>query len=843
MGFIIKKWSLAPRILSVSLMLAVSLTGQAADNPAPALLDVDNNGIVDVADITAVLFYLTQTPDDSDETTQNAIKNLLEKGILDVDGDNNIGAFSDILAIYLYLIEADDILTGVLTNNKTDLQVATYIEGITTASEIITPNLSAAAFTYTVGATINTIISPSATGFLHHCSISPSLPAGINISLSADGNSCLLSGGASAIQSTTNYTLTATNAIGFAATTITIIIINNNPPIAINAVLNINLLAQDKTTQTSTLIATDVDDDTLTYLITQQATSGTAIITNAATGAYYYQTHSGITEAGSDFFQFSVNDGMDTDIGAVTVHLRTDPLYKHQWYLDNTGQSNFASNGGIAGEDINANDAINDGKTGLGIIVAVADEGLEIAHEDLVDNVVVGGSYNFVDDSTDTTNPSANGDHGTSVAGIIASTGWNNIGGRGVAPFASLKGFNFLQVQTLESELNSLGAGNYAKDVDIFNQSFGTDNLSDYEITPELEAQYLDGVSNGAVYVKSAGNGFYSLGLLQSVSAMRCGAAIEQGLSCQNANMDATNTLPYNIIVAALDANGKKSSYSTAGASIWLSAPGGDLWPNTSIFSTDQSGCEQGYTQGSSVYGADDPNCNYTNNFSGTSAAAPIVSGVIALMLETNPNLTWRDVKHILASTADQVDAQIPTTILVNTQKTPTIITYDAEPPWLVNAAGYKFHNYYGFGRINAGAAVAMAKDWNSDNFTNFATPEWQQSSPINTAIPDLNTAGLTHTITNNNTLTIEAVQIRVNVQHTFTGELSIELTSPSATRSVLMNAYNGFYWTQDLDNMVLLSNAFYGENATGDWTLKIVDLGNGDFGELQNWAIRIFGY
>jgi len=89
----------------------------------------------------------------------------------------------------------------------------------------------------------------------------------------------------------------------------------------------------------------------------------------------------------------------------------------------------------------------------------------------------------------------------------------------------------------------------------------------------------------------------------------------------------------------------------------------------------------------------------------------------------------------------------------------------------------------------------------------------------------------------------VEAVQISVTATHTYVGDLGIELTSPSGTRSVLKNIRDGFDSSQDLHGMVLLSNAFYGENPTGTWTIKIVDGNAGHIGTLTNWKIRVFGH
>jgi subtilisin family serine protease len=532
-----------------------------------------------------------------------------------------------------------------------------------------------------------------------------------------------------------------------------------------------------------------------------------------------------------------------------------DPLYQYQWHIKNTGQSAFATNGGTADVDINYGSTTENGK---GIIVAVVDTGLEIAHEDLVDNVVVGGSKDFKNDDSDPTNPTTTGDHGTSVAGIISATGYNGIGGRGIAYRSSLKGFNFLESDQDEgSTINSLGGASYSADVDIFNQSFGSGVVDDYTINTNIEAQYKYGVENlrsgkGAIYVKSSGNGFkdykYAVDINTTANAY-CTYANDENISCQNANMDATNTLPYNIVVGALNAKGKKSSYSTTGSALWVAGFGGEYGTtDPALITTDQSSCSQGYVRSSASSSSafsngsnphsENPSCNYVSTFNGTSSAAPVVSGVIALMLEANPNLTWRDVKHILATTAVQVDSSIsPVSIDVDGT------AYEAEMAWTTNNAGHKFHNYYGFGGVDTTSAISSAKYYVAGSLGSFTTTNWENSGTLDLEFLGEDATGISHSISSSSNLTIEAVQIKINVTHDYLGELAIELTSPSGTRSILFNTVSGFDDSEDLTNMVLLSNAFYGENSSGNWTIKVLNAQEGSDGVLNNWSIRIFGH
>jgi subtilisin family serine protease len=607
--------------------------------------------------------------------------------------------------------------------------------------------------------------------------------------------------------------------------------------------------------KTVSINASDSDGDVLTYALTSSPTN---TVTGSVSASILTLTPES-TFSGTASLTLKVSDGKSEASQSFSlVVTAADPLYGYQWHLNNSGQTNFAANPGTSAEDINVDSVIAEGIKGNDVIVAVVDTGLEIAHEDLSANVVSGGSWDFVGSDSDPTSSSTTGDHGTSVAGLIAATGWNGKGGRGVAPSASLKGFNLISSsQTLANYVSSLGGASYSNDVDIFNQSYGSDRYYSTTINSTIEAQYIYGVSSlrsgkGAIYIKSSGNGFH-LGVKISGTSYYCyqlyGGAT--GLSCQNANMDPSNSIPENIMVGALTAKGKKSSYSTAGSNLWVSAPGGESGTtDPAMLTTDQSNCTQGYVRTGGASGntfdtvsegsghSENSNCNYTSIFNGTSSAAPVTSGAVALMLEANPALTWRDVKHILASTSDQVDATLGATII-----TINGVAYDAEPAWLTNAAGYKFHNYYGFGRVNVAAAVTAAKAYTAGSLGTFTYSSWASSGTLNTAIQDNDASGLSNAISVSDSKSIEAVQVKINLTHPYTGQLAIELTSPSGSKSMLFNPKNIFASSNGLTNFILLSNAFYGETSNGNWTLKVVDTNSGNTGTLTNWSIRVFGH
>ena len=541
-----------------------------------------------------------------------------------------------------------------------------------------------------------------------------------------------------------------------------------------------------------------------------------------------------------------------------------DPLIGEMWHLNNRGQAAFASGAATACEDINVADVIVSGLTGAGIVTVVVDSGLEIAHEDLAQNVVAGGSFDFVGSDTDPTNPTASGDHGTSVGGLIGARGFNGVGVRGVAPGVGLAGWNFIEAQAAANQVLSLGGSGGATNGDVFNMSYGTAALAPLAVDTTLDA-HLNGPGRttlrdgrGGIFIKSAGNGFSNIQGLGE-----CNAANFIGVSCQNANNDPTNTAIEMIVVGSLNARGVKASYSTAGSAVLVSAPGGEFGFNTgtapglnsvayepALLTVDQTGCARGFARTNvnplpSLFmnnaNGFNPGCNFTSTFNGTSSAAPLTSGVVALMLEANPNLTWRDVQYILATTARQVDVNRPA--LIDTTVTSN---YVSEPAWTTNAAGRRFHNWYGFGAVDASAAVNAAR-----GYTNFLPAggilsATNQATGLSQSVPDNTAAGVTNSLNISSNMMIETVQIEVSItssNNTYQ-DIALELVSPSGTRSVLLNNKNGLGATGSMNATRFRTNAFLDESSIGTWTLRVVDGFSGaPTYTLTAWRVRVFGH
>jgi subtilisin-like proprotein convertase family protein len=384
----------------------------------------------------------------------------------------------------------------------------------------------------------------------------------------------------------------------------------------------------------------------------------------------------------------------------VPSHIPSDPMFGQQWNLSEAQLPQ-------AWDVVAGNPA--QPLRGDGVVVGVIDTGLQHTHPDLVDryrsdlsrnfNVAIGETYGndpapIVGSGMDQQVAA----HGTAVAGIIAASS-NNQGISGVAPEAQIAGLRLIsrvsetQVGDI-TDLQVADALSYLnQDIDIYNSSWNPRDplqgaaMSLYELYTGA-TQGRNGLGN--VYVFSAGNGQQRRETNEPAEA-----------SYDNVNYDGFANSRYVLPVAALDRTGKQTSYSESGAPLIVSAFA------DGVTTTDLVG---GHGAGLG---------DYQSNFSGTSAAAPVVSGVVALMLDANPTLSWRDVEDILIRTAMQND--------------PT----DAD--WQVNGAGLRVNHKYGFGAVNAAEAVQMAIDRARQPLGSelLVSSGWQTLAPVVGQLPD----------------------------------------------------------------------------------------------------------
>lgn len=533
-----------------------------------------------------------------------------------------------------------------------------------------------------------------------------------------------------------------------------------------------------------------------------------------------------------------------------------DPLLPYAWHLNNTGQKVFSQSSGLAGIDLGIQKTWGAGIYGEGVKVLVSDDGVDNSHEDLVQNfskLKLYRDYLVINWMSFSAIPSNVDFHGTSVSGLIGATGWNGKGSRGVAPKVTMIATNFMSNDVAKT--SDVIADQAKGDVDIVNMSWGYEQNNYTSIDSAFNDQLRFGVDNGRsgkgiIYIRSSGNARLEL-ISRTVNDYRLGSA----------NFDGNNITPYTINVGSIFANGKNAYYSSPGPALWISAPGGeDGISSPAMVTTDRSGCSLGYakTEVSSTTGSigggfqkgstENPGCNYTVTFNGTSSAAPNVTGSIALLLQAYPNLSWRDVKYILAKTALKAQADLDQSENYLYQKSPNHFVNHKSPTgyvwddgWVVNDAGFNFNNLFGFGIINVDAAMEFAKTYNS-LFSGLLTVRSYQSNSLNLAIPDYHKDGVSDTINVTDNLRIEAIQVEVSATHPNAGELAVELVSPNNKRSVLVNMNNSLDGTDNMTAYTFLTNKFYFESSPGNWKLRLIDGRTGNTGTLTSWKLKIYG-
>lgn len=477
--------------------------------------------------------------------------------------------------------------------------------------------------------------------------------------------------------------------------------------------------------------------------------------------------------------------------------LPNDELYASQWH--------FSLIGDIA--------RIWDDYTGAGVTAAIYDDGIQYDHPDLDDNYDTSRHFTHGGVTFDAYPHSLNRDaHGTSVAGLLAAEA-NGIGGVGVAFGAMLTGidvFNDMNAQPRPVENASFA---YGKNFDIMSNSWSY--VPDFAAYNDLgdpgsdTALMLDAMRQATV------DGRGGLGTVITMAAGNEGA---------NASGYGGVGSALTIGVAASDETGWIARYSNWGPSILVTAP-------AAAYTTDLMG-DDGYSPG-----------DWTDSFSGTSAATPIVSGVVALMLEAAPDLGWRDVKTILALSAAQTGSAYGGAGGGEEQGAWQRI---GEGHW--NNGGASWHMSYGFGMVDAFAAVRMAEAWLT--MTGAAQTSWNEvqlsASTLGTptAIPDLGTGALSLTVTD--AFTVEHVHVNIDLTHDAFSTLEADLIAPDGTTVALLLSPDGrqralspSISSFEFDIGV---TAFLGQQATGVWTLQVHDLVPENAGVLQGFAIDFFG-
>ena len=458
-----------------------------------------------------------------------------------------------------------------------------------------------------------------------------------------------------------------------------------------------------------------------------------------------------------------------------------------QWYIHNTQRLSLDSEAlGAWGRNL----------TGSGIIVALIDDGMQTDHPDLAPNYDAADSMDMYTGSPDPSPVYGDDNHGTACAGLIAARGGNGVGITGNAPFARLaclrEDFSLgTDAQFADATLyHSSGANTQIK---VKSSSYGYSDPY-YDDTVETDA-ITEAAAVGTIHCYAAGN--------------------ERGSAGQDTNTKQALTNPAAFVIAAINSYGQFSYYSDFGANVTAVMPssGGPL----DILTTDRTGAD-GYNY--SATSGNIPDVNYTASFGGTSAATPQAAGVLVLVKQAQPALDSRFAKHLIARTSSLLD--------------PNDSSVASDGGWKTNAAGFKFNQNYGFGLLNADLLTQRAVQFTGT--TPLATANIGPVT-VNATIPDNSMAGISQTFTLNATAPLEEVLITLNIAHPLRGQTEAYLTSPGGTKSRLFlqapsDTDPDIHWTYS-------SNAFWGENPQGVWTLNVRDVAAGYTGTWSDFSVQ----
>ncbi|CAI4219363.1 unnamed protein product [Parascedosporium putredinis] len=446
----------------------------------------------------------------------------------------------------------------------------------------------------------------------------------------------------------------------------------------------------------------------------------------------------------------------------------SDPIFKNQWHLLNTIQ---------VGHDVNVTGVWLQGIKGKGSIVAMVDDGLDMSSLDLKDNYYAEGSWDFNDPGPEPRPRLSDDHHGTRCAGEIAAVR-NDVCGVGVAYEARVSGLRILS-KLISDEDEAVAMTYDYQNNQIYSCSWGPPDDGRSMEAPGIPIRQamLKGIQDGrgglgSIYVFASGNG----------------AANED-----NCNFDGYTNSIYSITVGAVDRAGKHPYYSEhCSAQLVVTYSSGS---SDAIHTTDV-GTNKCYT-----------------GHGGTSAAAPLAAGILALVLEARPELTWRDTQYILMNTAVRID--------------------DEGADWRPTSVGRQFSHTFGYGKIDTYGAVELAKTWSKVKPQAWFFSPWIQ---VNKAIPQ-GEDGLSGSfeitaemLKEANLERVEHVTVTMNVNHTRRGDLSVDLISPDnvishiATTRKLDTANTGYIdWT-------FMSVAHWGESGIGKWTIVVRDTKQNEF-------------
>uniref|UniRef100_A0A8B9NU07 P/Homo B domain-containing protein n=1 Tax=Apteryx owenii TaxID=8824 RepID=A0A8B9NU07_APTOW len=414
------------------------------------------------------------------------------------------------------------------------------------------------------------------------------------------------------------------------------------------------------------------------------------------------------------------------------------------------------------------------GYTGKNVVVTILDDGIERNHPDLLQNYDPLASYDVNGNDHDPTpryDASNENKHGTRCAGEVAAAANNSYCVVGIAYNARIRMLDGDVTDVVEAK--SLGIRpDY---IDIYSASWGPDDDGKTVDGPGLLAKqaFEHGIKKGrrglgSIFVWASGNG---------------------GREGDYCSCDGYTNSIYTISVSSTTENGYKPWYLEECAS--------------TLATTYSSGAFYERKIVSSPAVTTDLRHRCTDGHTGTSVSAPMVAGIIALALEANPLLTWRDVQHLLVKTSRPVHLRAA--------------------DWKTNGSSlFSVSHLYGFGLVDAEAIVMEAKKWKSVPPQHVCVGSLDRVPKYIRADHVVRATTLTSACADHydqHVVYLEHVVVRVSISHPRRGDLQISLVSPAGTRSHDPSpAPKGFKGWE------FMTVHCWGEKAAGEWTLEIHD-------------------
>ena len=547
--------------------------------------------------------------------------------------------------------------------------------------------------------------------------------------------------------------------------------------------------------------------DTLTHVAAQQQHRASHCADGAVLVAENANTHPQITEAlreatlqqysGLQWFERQFPHRRKTR--DLVADLRREPLWHAQWHLHNANEpaSDYWTRTGLAPNHLHVQEAWQSGVFGRGVVVAVVDDGLDRQHAEFEQSYSARYSYDFDNDRPDPS-PYVRDAHGTEAAALIAARA-NQVCGAGVAPLSILAGIRLI-AEPVSDAVEARGLTYFDSAISIYSNSWGPpDDGARLDAPGPLTQRAMQRAVEegrngfGVVYVWAAGNG-------------------KQRLDSCNYDGFANSRLV--VPVCAVDFFARETYYSEWCSALLVCAPSsGERGPlAVQGIATAEPHGSYGNTPGDCV-----------SDFGGTSAAAPMVAGVVALMLEARPELGWRDVQHVLARTAVHNDA--------------------IHQSWMRNAAGLWVSHSYGFGVVNASAAVERARVWELLPNKNASETSLLPLEELPVSIPDelLNTGRAFHFNVTERGL-VEFVELYFTMSHPRRGDMELLLYSPAGTTSELASPH--FDSNPNFNNWRFGSRIPFAEQMQGVWSLVVRDaLPNRQQGSVLGVTLIVYSF